>query len=48
MPNFNNTFIIKIDASSESIRAVFQQLNKPIEFMSQALGVFIIIIKLFR
>lgn len=39
MPDFNNIFIIEIDASGDGIGAMLQQQGKPIAFMSQALGV---------
>lgn len=39
MPDFNNIFIIEIDASGDEVGAMLQQQGKPIAFMSQALGV---------
>lgn len=39
MPDFNNIFIIEIDASGDGIGAMLQQQGKPIAFMSRALGV---------
>ena len=38
MPNFNEPFIIESDASDASIGAVLTQQNRPIAFMSRALG----------
>jgi hypothetical protein len=39
MPNFNNSFTIETDASSEGIGAMLSQQGKPVAFMSRALGV---------
>lgn len=39
MPNFNQSFVIEVDASGTSIRAVLSQQGRPIAFMSKALGV---------
>ena len=39
MQNFQDTFIIKADASGDGIRAVLQQQGQPIAFMSRALRV---------
>ena len=38
MPNFNDVFIIKTNASGGGIGAVLQQNGKPITFISRALG----------
>ena len=37
--NFNDSFIIEIDASGEGIGAVLSQQGKSIAYMSHALGV---------
>lgn len=39
MPNFNDSLTIKTDASGDCIAAVLSQQNKPIAFMSRAIGV---------
>ena len=39
MPNFNDSFIIEADASSDGISAVLSQQGKPIAFMSRALRI---------
>ena len=39
MPNFQQPFTIKSDASGEGTGAVLTQQGKPIAFMSRALGV---------
>ena len=39
MPNFNEPFIIEIDASGEGIGAVLTQQGRPIAYMSWALGI---------
>lgn len=39
MPNFNDSFTIETNTSDEGIGVVLSQQGKPVEFMSQALGV---------
>ena len=39
MPNFNDSFTIKADASGDGIGAVLSEQGKPITFMSRALGI---------
>jgi hypothetical protein len=39
MPNFNDSFTIEVNASSDGIGAVLSQQGKPIAFMIQALGI---------
>ena len=39
IPNFNDTFISEIDASSDDIGVVLQQQRKQIAYMSRALGI---------
>ena len=38
LPNFNEPFVIKTNASDGGIGAVLSQHGKPIAFMSRALG----------
>ena len=38
MPNFNEPFVIEFDASCDGIDAILSQQEKPIAFMSRALG----------
>lgn len=39
MPNFNESFVIELDALGDGIGTVLSQQGKPIAFMSRALGV---------
>ena len=39
MPNFNDTFFIETDASSDGIGTILQQQGQSIAFISRALGI---------
>ena len=39
MPNFDDSFIIEIDALGDRIDTVLTQQGKPISFMSHTLGI---------